>query len=208
MIPSTIEIKTKIEEDFVKILADETKLHQVIVNMINNASQSMESEGGLLTIGLEKVNINKYDTKYYSNLDTGDYIKIIISDTGTGMDESVIERIFDPFFTTKEVGKGTGLGLSVAHGIINDHNGEIVVNSQPGEGTEFDIFLPIIESKHAEEITLETMIQGNQENILVVDDEIAVARTLSKMLKLLGFNGIPVNDPNEAIELYRKIKVI
>lgn len=117
-----------------KILGNKTQIHQVIVNLINNAVDAMDSEG-TITISLAV-------TPVKGMLPTGNYCKIDISDTGHGMDPSTMERIFEPFFTTKEVGKGTGLGLSTVHAIVKEHHGEIIVNSQLGKGTTFTIFFP------------------------------------------------------------------
>lgn len=123
------------------IQGDETQLHQVIVNLINNAVDAMDNEG-TITIRVESVPTSDSLLKQVPHMKKTNYCKIEIKDTGQGMDQRTIERIFEPFFTTKEVGKGTGLGLSTVHTIITDHHGEISVNSQLGRGTTFNILLP------------------------------------------------------------------
>ncbi|MBN2279922.1 MAG: PAS domain S-box protein [Candidatus Marinimicrobia bacterium] len=204
MIPSTVKIVQEIENFTEQIMADETRIYQVFVNIINNAYQSMEDKGGLLTIKAERKYISQEDSKNFMTIKSGDYLVVSIGDTGTGMDEYTIERIFDPFFTTKEVGKGTGLGLSVAHGVIQDHNGEITVISELGVGTTFYIYLPIAVSKADNEIENLLTIQGNLENILLVDDEVAVSKTISKLLDMLGYNTILADNSPEALKIFHE----
>lgn len=123
------------------ILANQTKIHQVLVNLINNAVDAMDGEG-VITIKLSRVPADDPYLKDFHDLKPGAYCKIEISDTGHGMDRHTMERIFEPFFTTKEVGKGTGLGLSIVHSIVKEHEGEIFVKSQLGRGTTFTLLLP------------------------------------------------------------------
>lgn len=123
------------------ILADQTELHQVIVNIINNAVDAMDGEG-VVTLRVQRIPANDEILKQIPNTTQNEYCKIEITDIGHGMDQSTIERIFEPFYTTKEVGKGTGLGLSTVHAIIKEHQGEILVKSQLGHGTTFTLLLP------------------------------------------------------------------
>lgn len=140
-IPASVTIHFEsLPEDFT-ILGDQTQLHQVIVNIINNAVDAMDGEG---TVTIKIAHVHKEDDllKQIPNRAHTHYCKIDLTDTGHGMDQTTMERIFDPFFTTKEVGKGTGLGLSTAHAIISAHQGEIMVNSKLGQGTTFTLLLP------------------------------------------------------------------
>ncbi len=146
-IPSTIEIKRDIDTSCEKVLADSTKIHEVIINLCTNALHAMEDTGGVLTIELNQVHIDRDKARINHELKEQDYVRLTITDTGIGMSKEIKERIFDPFFTTKEVDKGTGLGLSVVHGIIKDHNGAISVTSTKGEGSTFTIYLPVILKK-------------------------------------------------------------
>ncbi len=123
------------------VLGNQTQLHQVLVNLINNAVDAMDGEGSL-TIQMSLIPAGDVFLKQFPQIENKNYCKIEISDTGHGMDHATIERIFEPFFTTKEVGKGTGLGLSIVHSIIKEHQGEITVISQLGHGTTFIILLP------------------------------------------------------------------
>lgn len=123
------------------ILGNQTQIHQVLVNIINNAVDAMEGEG-TITLKMSHVPAGDHLLKEFPEMQPGTYCKIEISDTGHGMDQHTMERIFEPFFTTKEVGKGTGLGLSIVHSIIKEHQGEITLHSQLGHGTTFVILLP------------------------------------------------------------------
>lgn len=125
----------------VSILGDQTQIHQVLVNLINNAVDAMDGEG-TITIKIAHVAAHDPLLKQFAETKEQNYCKIEITDTGHGMDQHTMERIFEPFFTTKEVGKGTGLGLSIVHSIIQEHEGEITVHSQLGHGTTFMILLP------------------------------------------------------------------
>ncbi len=123
------------------ILANQTQLHQVMVNLINNAVDAMDGEGSVI-IELTQIPSTDKILKQFPEIIPGGYCKITVSDTGHGMDQTTMQRIFEPFFTTKEVGKGTGLGLSTVHSIMKEHQGEIIVESQLGHGTTFTLLLP------------------------------------------------------------------
>ena len=144
-LPSTIEIRKTIMPNLGLVAADPTQLHQVILNICTNAADAMEEQsGGVLEISLEEVTVASRHDDVHASLHPGSYLKLSIKDTGHGMERDVLERIFDPFFTTKGQGKGTGLGLSVAHSIIKNHGGLLNVESTPGQGTEFHVYLPKI----------------------------------------------------------------
>lgn len=140
-IPASVIIELKGVDKDIIILGDQTQLHQVIVNIINNAIDAMDGEG---TVVIDISKISAYDDylKQFPDSFDKNYCRINITDTGHGMDLSTMERIFEPFFTTKEVGKGTGLGLATVHAIMKDHKGEISVTSQLGTGTTFTLLLP------------------------------------------------------------------
>ena len=133
-LPSTIEIRKNIITKDDIIFADQTLIHQVILNLCANAAYAMRDKGGILEIILADENISPDDQHFNHGLKPGPYVRLTISDTGCGMEPEVLERIFDPFFTTKPTGEGTGLGLSVVHGIVKSHDGNIRVYSEPGQG--------------------------------------------------------------------------
>lgn len=139
-IPASVTINFEHPVD-VNILANQTQIHQVLVNIINNAVDAMDGEG-TIRIKMDRVPLNATILKEFPEATAQAYCKIEISDTGRGMDQPTLERIFEPFFTTKEVGKGTGLGLSIVHSIIKEHKGEISVKSQLGHGTTVMLLLP------------------------------------------------------------------
>ncbi|MBV9575410.1 MAG: GHKL domain-containing protein [Gammaproteobacteria bacterium] len=140
-IPASVIIRFEPPTFDAVILGNQTQLHQILVNIINNAVDAMDSEGSL-SIQISQVMANDVLLKRFPETLAQNYYKIEISDSGHGMDQATMERIFEPFFTTKEVGKGTGLGLSIVHSIIKEHQGEIFVTSQLGHGTTFTLLLP------------------------------------------------------------------
>jgi CheY-like chemotaxis protein len=139
-------------------------------------------------------------------LSGGRFVKISVTDTGTGMDQKTMNRIFEPFFTTKEVGKGTGLGLASAYGIIKNHNGIIRVYSETSHGTTFNIYLPVSEAEEEETSEVKPdMVKGN-ETVLLVDDEEGPIMVEELMLKELGYKVVPARSGKEAVRLYRENK--
>jgi len=185
-IPTTIEIINKVKECG-PILADPTQIHQVIMNLCTNAFHAMQKNGGILSVSLSPVEIQPQDSVVTADISPGSYLKLEVSDTGSGMSQSTIERIFDPYFTTKEKGKGTGLGLSVIHGIINNNNGAITVQSQLGQGSTFSVFLPVVDSSETQKITQKKQLPTGTEHILLVDDEKEIILIEQQMLERLGY---------------------
>ncbi len=151
-IPTTIDIRSdfKAKEDVV--MADPGQIRQAATNLFVNAAQEMETTGGVLSVEVENETLNADGANTHPNLSCGRYVKIVVKDTGSGIDPEIRDRIFDPYFTTKEVGKGSGLGLAVVLGIVENHGGAVSVESRPGNGTAFSILLPL----WAEEEILET----------------------------------------------------
>ena len=150
-IPATIEIREQMPNEDIMILADPIQINQVMINLCINASQAMEDAGGILEVTSAALILDEETAHGYPNLSAGDYIKIMVSDTGSGISPEIIQRIFDPYFTTREIGKGSGMGLSVVYGIVRNHNGAITADSKPGSGTTFSIFFPVIAEKFAVE---------------------------------------------------------
>ncbi len=186
-IPSNIEINQNIEAKSDMILADPTQIHQIILNLCTNASYAMKEKGGKLTISLKSEYLDSRAVKNFSNLTSGYYVKLTVSDTGTGMNDDIKKRIFEPYFTTKNPGEGTGMGLAVIHGIITNLNGDITVESRPGNGSTFNVYFPKISadlSSKAEQ--LEELMKGN-EHILFVDDEKIIVEVVQTFLENLGY---------------------
>lgn len=204
-IPKSIRIKKKIATDSSPILADPTQIHQVLMNLCTNAYHAMKDQGGTLEVQLETVKLTSNDFIDNLRTESGDHIKITVSDTGHGMSRIVRERIFDPYFTTKKQGEGTGLGLAVVHGIITSHDGHINVYSEPGRGTVFHIYLPCIESGVDQANTAEISLpQGGTEHILLVDDEEPLVIMQQEMLEKLGYHVSSVYSSSEALRLFKK----
>ncbi|MFZ4524263.1 MAG: hybrid sensor histidine kinase/response regulator [Chlorobium sp.] len=203
LIPSTIAIEQHLDPSCRNILADPSQIHQVIVNLCTNAFHAMEESGGLLTIELTEIVPDIGMQKMLPKLQAESYLKLIVSDTGTGMDDTTMERIFEPFFTTKSVNKGTGLGLSVVHGIITSFGGEIIVESRQNQGTMFTAYLPVITEEPMNVALKEELAKGNG-SILFVDDESTVLKTMAMMVTKLGFTIEAVRSPRLALELFRQ----
>ncbi|MEA3417315.1 MAG: PAS domain S-box protein [Thermodesulfobacteriota bacterium] len=202
-LPSTIEISQNIKTDCRLVMADSTQLHQVIMNLCTNAFHAMEKTGGKLIVNLKEVELAIEDLKDQAMI-PGKYICLTVADTGTGMDQGVIDRIFDPYYTTKEEGKGTGLGLAVAHGIVKSHGGHISVYSEPGKGSEFQILLPVIEKqKESAKVETDTSIQKGDERILLVDDEDIIVQMEKQMLERLGYHVTVRTSSADALEAFK-----
>jgi len=148
MLPATIEIRTNIDSaNSLTVNADVVQFHQILMNLASNTSHAMGLEPGTLAIDLEPVDVDAVLTDRHPKLQSGQYVKLTVSDSGPGIEAATLDRIFDPFFTTKDVGEGTGLGLSVVHAVVEAHDGVIVGSSTPGQGATFTIYLPLATSE-------------------------------------------------------------
>ena len=198
-LPTTIEIKQHIVPNLPKVPADATQIHQVLLNLCTNAADAMHKQSGILEVRLEAVEILA-DFKTSTGLHPGHYQKLTIRDSGQGMPPDILERVFDPFFTTKGLGKGTGLGLSVVHSIVKSHDGSISVNSTPGVGTTFEIYLPQIYCVETVLPSRDNPIRmGREEHIMLVDDEPDIAMGGKKILERLGYRVTSATDPRAAL---------
>lgn len=187
-LPATIKISQNIDMDCGLVMADYTQIHQLIMNLCTNAYHAMEETGGSFEITLGEMEARPDDVLNKFSLKAGRYVKLTVSDSGHGMEPEVLRRIFDPYFTTKESGKGTGLGLAVVHGIVKECGGELKVYSEPGRGSVFHVFLPLIDAKSAEThaVSLEKP-EGGSERILLVDDEEIIVSVEKKILERFGY---------------------
>jgi len=206
-IPATIDIKQNILSNRL-ILADPTQIHQLIMNLCTNAFHAMEESGGTLGLALRDIQVD--EGKIYSaelDLAPGEYVQIEVSDTGCGIPPETMSKIFEPYYTTKTKGKGTGLGLAVVHGIVNSHKGQIKVYSVPQEGTTIHVYFPVTAEDRVEGADSDDQqedITGGQENIMVVDDELPIARTISKILSTYGYNTETYSDPVKALAAFEQ----
>ncbi len=201
-LPASIEMIKHLPDTKETIFADPIQINQVLINICTNAFQAMEETGGILDIALEKTILTEAAATVYPDIIPGDVIKIIISDTGPGIDPYIIDKIFDPYFTTRAFGKGSGMGLAMVHGIIKNHGGAITVDSRPGKGTTFTILFPAIAEKPVSETNSEDKRHSGMESILFVDDEKSIADMNTRMLKRLGYRVTTRLNPIEALELF------
>jgi len=201
-IPTSIEIRQDIPKDIDTILADPTQINQVLINLCTNAAHAMPN-GGVLEIKLENVKLGEAATSNSPDLNPGRYLNLTVSDTGYGINPKDIDRIFDPYFTTKEVGRGTGMGLAVIHGIIKGHGASVSVQSQPGKGTTFSIFFPVVEADAIVETETVNRLSTGSEKILFVDDEESMIKMGQQILGRLGYKPEIRTNPVEALELFR-----
>ena len=199
--PRSIRIDSHLPSDLWPVTGDATQLHQVLLNLCVNARDAMP-EGGTLTVRTENLHADESFARTADLPGAGAYVVWTVEDTGEGIPAEILPKIFDPFFTTKAPGKGTGLGLSSVHGIVKDHGGTIRVQSTPGKGSTFEVFLPA--QAYDETVAdgkVATTPQGKGELILVVDDEASIRETLKAFLKAGGYKVITGSNGLEAIAL-------
>lgn len=201
---ANIELQADIADDCFMVMANPSQIHQVMINLCANAAHATR-DGGTIEVGLQNRIFESNDSKVDSLEPCGKYLQLIIRDTGCGMTSELIERIFDPYFTTKDVGKGTGMGLAVVHGIVQSLGGTIKVESVPGRGTAFNIYLPAIEeperlSRPDDNVT--TFSPLGNERILVVDDEGLIVDGLKQRLAVLGYSVEGFNAPLDALAVF------
>ncbi len=195
--PANIELVQELQSGTVQ--ADASQIHQVVLNLCTNAAHALRQGPGRIEVRLRPVTLDAALAVEFGNVPPGDYLLLQVADNGAGMEPAVLDRIFDPFFTTKEPGEGTGLGLAIVHGIVGAHKGGLHVRSAPGKGTSFDIVFPVsTEPKRASNPPLPTPT-GDQQEILVVDDEAMVTDFVAMRLRKLGYRAQVFHDPRAAL---------
>ncbi len=170
-------------------MGDEVQIHQIILNLCTNAAHAMEAEGGKLTVGVDTVTLGNGKTVKVPNLPAGKYVKLSVTDTGSGISPENMERIFEPYFSTKEPDRGTGMGLAVVDGIVKAHKGRILVMSKPHKGTTSTVFLPLFEKAACkpDELSRDVPLPGGTEHIFFIDDEPPIAKLGKMTLEKLGY---------------------
>ncbi len=202
-LPSTIEIKTNVGSKST-VMADPTQVHQVLMNLATNAAHAMREQGGVLDVSLTDALVGNESVPPHSDLAPGPFVKLSVKDTGGGIDPAIMDRIFDPFFTTKAQGEGTGLGLSVVHGIVKNHGGFIEMETTPGRGTTFTVYVPAMESaQEPETVNCIPHCRGGNERILLVDDEPALGSAVKRMLERLGYEVEYCASSTDALRTFR-----
>ena len=202
-LPSTIKINVNLRQDLCVVLAEPTHIHQVILNLCTNAAQAMREKGGVLEVGLQKIEVTPQTAILQKDLGPGPYVTLTVGDTGSGISPGILDRIFDPFFTTKQRGEGTGLGLSVVYGIVKRCGGIITVQSEIGGGSVFTVYLPAVSHELESEADSFEPDASGYERILFVDDEDTLVKMAQESLNELGYQVVTTTSSEKALELFR-----
>jgi CheY-like chemotaxis protein len=199
-----VEVRQLLERDLADVEGDPNQLHQALVNLALNAADAMEG-AGTLTFATELVELREDDLPSAPSLLEGSYVELQVSDTGVGMDEEILRSAFEPFFTTKQPGEGTGLGLSMVYGTVRSHNGQVLIESAPGEGTTVTIRFPALLPAEEDEVPEQPagQLPRGAGTILVVDDEELVRKSTRLLLERLGYTVLLAEDGRTALERYR-----
>jgi signal transduction histidine kinase/ActR/RegA family two-component response regulator len=201
-IPADIPITRDIQTDCRPVMGDPTQIHQIVMNLVTNAFHAVEPAGGTISIRLKEIFYSQPDASAH-DLASGAYAMLSVSDTGTGIDPSIMDKIFDPYFTTKTKGRGTGLGLATVYGIVKALGGDIRVDSEVGEGSCFHVYLPVQEISEPPEVeTQPRPLPTGTEHILLVDDEASVVHLEKQMLERLGYRTTSFTDSLEALAAF------
>jgi CheY-like chemotaxis protein len=203
-LPATIAIDVKFDTQAVSdvINGDPSQIQQVLMNLATNAAYAMRDKGGTLVISLSEISFVPGQKMPDVDMQPGRYLKLTVTDTGTGMTDEVKKRLFEPFFTTKEPGLGIGMGLAVVYGIVKSHGGTISVESEVDHGSTFTVLLPGITESVLEATEIGTAVRGGGESILLVDDEPAIVEATSRSLGRLGYHVMVEVDSAHALETF------
>jgi len=203
-LPENVQIAWRPPEEAYRVEGDEARLKQVIMNLAINARDAMP-DGGALQVVVEDF---RPEAEAESPVGPGRWLRLLVRDTGIGMNSAILPHIFEPFFTTKGPGEGAGLGLAQVYGIVHQHQGEIVVDSEPGRGTTFTVYLPLLVAEPDGDELMEPggrgTMGGQMATILLVEDEAAVREALEATLEMLGYRVLVADDGNSALELFRR----
>ena len=202
--PRDITCDADVAEDLRPVMADATQIHQVLMNLCVNARDAM-STGGKLTLTARNLDLSERAAALLPLTKAGCYVVLTVGDTGHGIAPEIVGRIFEPFFTTKEIGKGTGFGLSTVLGIVKSHGGFVTVESKVGHGTEFKVYLPAVVDRDASVLPMAVAERhrGQNELVLVVDDEVSIRTLLGSVLKSSGYRVLTAADGKAAMEILR-----
>lgn len=199
-----IEIIQDIRSESDTVMADPTQIHQVLMNLYNNAAYALKETGGKIIVAADNVELDKAGIAEYPDLKPGKYFRFSVRDTGKGIQPDILDRIFDPYFTTKKFGEGTGMGLAIAHGIVKNHGGAISVESEPGKGAVFHALFPVIDADVRIEDEYERFCPRGTESILFVDDEKPISDAMDRTLSRLGYSVTSRTDGVDALKLFHE----
>jgi PAS domain S-box-containing protein len=201
-IPTTIDIISKIAATSDTILATPVEVQQILMNLATNAALSMQEKGGALRLSIKDINIDSHSPILEAEMLPGEYLELVVSDTGSGMTREVLERVFEPFFTTREVGQGSGMGLAVVYGIVKSLHGSIRVESEPGVGSVFSVFLPKVVTEQTSDAKKAGESPKGKERILFIDDEEFLVEWGQALLERLGYTVTALTDSTDALNLF------
>jgi PAS domain S-box-containing protein len=201
-LPATVRLRHDVEKDVGTVLTSITEVHQIILNLCANAAHAMREVGGTLAIRLDTVEVEGPPTSQPPVPRPGSYAWLSVQDTGHGMPPDVIEHIFEPFFTTKGIGEGTGMGLAVVHGIVSHHGGAVTVQSTPGQGTTFNIYLPRVAEAATTIASLQESLVARKGRVLYVDGDISLVHVGQAMLTRLGYEVVACTSGYEALYVF------
>lgn len=200
-LPSTIEICRRINCPYDSVLGDPVQIQQVIMNLCRNAADAMDSLKGTIEVGLENTCLEADPAQ--PEIKEGRYVRLAVKDSGCGMTKDVTDMVFEPFFTTKEKGKGIGIGLSIVHGFLKSHGGTVTVESEPGKGSLFSVYLPLYSEKSAEILSPASgAAPGGSEKILLIDDEEIILSSLERVFTKSGYQVVAIQDSREALRIF------
>jgi PAS domain S-box-containing protein len=204
-LPASIEIRREMDQAVAAVEADASQIHQVIMNLCANAAYAMREAGGVLTVALREVTLGDHDASRLGVRSPGLYVCVTVGDTGSGMDAATRKRIFEPFFTTKPAGEGTGLGLATCHGIVTSHGGAITVESEPGQGTRFHVYIPAAGGHVTgdEPPRVESEVPSGSGRVLFVDDEEPLVLVAQALFASLGYEAVTTTSPEDALAWLR-----
>ncbi|MGE0622070.1 MAG: two-component regulator propeller domain-containing protein [Pseudomonadales bacterium] len=208
IIGSNIRTESLLQPDCLPVMADSAQLEQVVLNLCTNAAQAMDATGGTLRVELSSCDIDIERARSSTTLSPGVHVRLVVSDTGPGMDDATLARIFDPFYTTRRQAGGTGLGLAIVHGIVTQLQGSVEVFSEPGKGSRFEVILPCCDSLPAnlpEESPAAAFKAEGSETVLFVDDEPSLRAIAEEALTRLGYRVFTANDGEQALALFDRI---
>lgn len=206
-LPRSIKIVEKYQVECGTVLAVPGQIHQIIINLGTNAMYALQEDGAQLEIAVENFSFSARDMQAFPELEQSQYLKISVSDNGTGIDPAILDNIFDPYFTTKNANEGTGLGLSIVHSIVQSHKGAIRVESAIGKRTAFYVYLPVYTPENLQQTASETEEQTEicgSETIMFIDDEPALVNVFRQGLMRLGYKVEGFTDPRKALEHFTK----
>nr|WP_316638803.1 ATP-binding protein [uncultured Roseateles sp.] len=191
-LPARVALELELSDETMSLQADATQLQQVLMNLCTNGWHALSGSTGHLRVGMARQRLDAYSDPRLAQLPQGDYAHLWVADSGVGMSAEVLARMFEPFFTTKPVGQGTGLGLAVVHGIVKAHQGGITVDSEPGRGTTFHVYLPLLQSEAHAPTTqpgddLGGLDQGSNERVLYLDDDEVMVLMVERLLRRSGY---------------------